>query len=149
MAVRRILALAMFPVFVAVGLVGSSAQAVAASHPTIGTYRLFEPQQSPSPSGSWVLQRNHIVAPYDAASWSITKHIVTVRSFLYVLPQATCIQYGQGPACNLNVAFTGPKTRRGIASRRVPGLYTENAGSAVMSWGLFYAVRTGSVRQGG
>lgn len=145
MAVRRILALAMLPVFVAGGLIGSSARALAASHRTTGTYQLFQGQSPPS---IWVLQRNHLVAPYDTASWGSQKNIVTVEVLGPVLPQTICIHYGQGPACSASVTFTGPKTPQGIASRSVPGLFTENAGTAVTGWGVFYAVRTGGARQG-
>jgi len=143
-AVRRILAVAVVPAFVVCGLIGFAGQAQAATHPTAGSYRLFEPGQTPALIGTWVLEPDHLVAPYDAASWSISHNIVTVRSVGPLLPPSTCLAYGQGPDCQLTVTFSGPKTSQGIASKRSPGHFTEAANAAVISRGLFYAVWTGT-----
>jgi hypothetical protein len=143
--VRRALVLTMLLLFGWAGLVTSSSPVQAARHSTAGTYQLFYNDQ---PEGIVVLFRGGGVLPWDTAHWSIHKGAVTATAYGPVLPPATCLRYGQGYACQESNTITGPKTLDGIASRSHPGLWTTNANSAVMSFGTFYAVRTGGFPRG-
>jgi hypothetical protein len=142
MKVRRALILMALPVIAGVGLFASSSPALAAGHGTAGTYQVFV---GGKPFGTWVLHRGGGVAPYDAATWSIHKNVVTVFSLIPpVPPPATCLHYGQTWPCQLGVTFTGRKTAGGIASPSAPGRYTENINRTVVIYSsTFYAVRTG------
>jgi hypothetical protein len=135
----------MLLLFAWAGLVTFPSPAQAAGHWTAGTYQLFYNDQ---PGGIVVLFRGGGVLPWDTAHWSIQKDVITVTAYGPVLPPATCLRYGQGFPCQASATVTGPKTLDGIASRSHPGLWTTNANSAVMSFGTFYAVRTGGVPRG-
>jgi hypothetical protein len=142
--VRRALALTVLPIIAGASLITSSSPAVAANHPTAGTYQLFVQGK---PGGTVVLGHNHLVTPYDAASWSIQKGVVTITSYGPPWPSQTCLRYWHTYVCASFVTFTGRKTSEGIASPSAPGLITEYVNSTVISQRTFYAVRTGGVRQ--
>jgi hypothetical protein len=141
MKLRRAFGLAMLPILVAALLITASSSAHAAE-PTTGTYRVFVQGKS---LGTWVLSRNHRVSPYDAASWSIHKNVVTVASYGPLGTPEYCLQEGSTFPCSSVVTFSGPKTSGGIASRRAPGLYTFDVNSTTVVQSTFYAVRTGGV----
>jgi hypothetical protein len=140
---RRALVLTMLPILVAALLITASSTAHAAE-PTTGTYQVFVQGKS---FGTWVLSPNHRMSPYDVASWSIHKKVITVTSYGPPGSPESCLQEGYTFPCSSVVTFSGRKTSGGIASRSAPGLYAVTVNSTTVIQSTFYAVRTGGVRQ--
>jgi hypothetical protein len=137
---RLVSAVAILELLAAAWLVGSALPAGASTNPVSGTYQWYVQGSSPQ---TFVLMRNHTVGSPSDGTWSLSRHLVTVKVQGPPAGFVQCQKAGQPPNCTYGSVSTGPRTSTGIASQSSPGTWTGYVGSLAVVTEPFYAVRTG------